>query len=453
MFPQDEDTIIALSTPPGSSAIAVIRISGDKALSSVKEIFKGKIYPKKINHGMIEIEKKIKDDVLLLYFKKPHSYTGEDLIEIHTHGNMLIVESIIHQLNKKGVRTALPGEFTKRAFFNGKLDLIQAEALEKLINSSTYEGLRLSFSNLEGKLSKKVKELRNSIIEILSQLEANIDFPDYEVDVDWSLFDRTLSMISSWTEKILSSSKFSDTIFRGQNIIVAGKANVGKSSLLNAIIQEERALVSEYPGTTRDFLRERIVYKEKAFNIIDIAGIEENEKREIEEKGIKRALKIVKENENILFLVDASQEPDEKDFNVFEKIKGKRIILVLNKIDKKRKLKKEKAKKLFKGILDIVEISAKYEKNIEKLLDKVLYYFGENKREDEEIAFTQRQKELLLELKEEAGKVKEKRENGFGEEILAEHVRKMLEIIGKLTGKVHTEDILEKIFSSFCIGK
>ncbi len=450
---QDEDTIVALSTPPGISAIAVIRISGDKALSSVKEIFKGKIYPRRVNHGKIETENGIKDDVLLLFFKKPHSYTGEDLIEIHTHGNMLIVESIIHQLHKKGVRTALPGEFTKRAFFNGKFDLIQAEALEKLISSSTYEGLRLSFSNIEGRLSRKVKGLRHSIIKILSQLEANIDFPDYEVDVDWVLFDKTLSMIYSWTEKILSSSKFSDTLFKGQNVIVAGKANVGKSSLLNAIVQEERALVSEYPGTTRDFLRERIVYKEKAFNIIDIAGIEESEKREIEKKGIERALKIVKENENILFLVDASQEPDEKDFNVFERIKGKRIILVLNKIDKKRKLKKEKAKKLFKGVLDIIEISAKYEKNIEKLLDKVLYYFGENRKEGEEIVFTQRQKELLLELKDEVEKVKEKREAGFGEEILAEHVRKMLEVVGKLTGEVHTEDILEKIFSSFCIGK
>ena len=453
MSTRDEDTIIALSTPVGSSAISVVRISGKKAFEKTREIFKGKIVPGKINHGVIKIGKDFSDEVILLYFKNPDSYTGEDIIEIHSHGNMLIVERILRYFYTKGIRAALPGEFTRRAFLNGKMDLLQAEALEMLIKSSTYEGIKLSFSQLQGSLSLKVKEIRDSVMTLLSQVEANIDFPDYEVDIDWKAFDKTVAKIREWANKILKASKFTNSLFEGKNIIVAGKANVGKSSLLNAFVQEERAIVSEYPGTTRDFLREKIVYKNKAFNIIDIAGIEEGEERKLEKKGIERSLKLVEENDNILFVIDASEKPDERDFNVYEKIKNKKVILVLNKIDKRQVIKKSDAKKIFGNVSDVVEVSAKFEKNIDELLNKMVLIFADDSKQSELIAITERQKELFLRLRETSEKLVENRKRGYGEEILAEDVRQMRKIIGELTGKIYDEDILEKIFSSFCIGK
>ncbi len=449
----EQDTIVALSTPPGMSAIAVIRLTGENSLERIKEIYSGKIEAGKVNHGFINLEKDFSDEVVLLYFKKPNSYTGEDLIEIHTHGNMLIVENILRYLYSKGIRAALPGEFTKRAFLNGKMDLIQAEALEMLIKSSTYDGIKLSFSYLKGGLSKKVEEIRESILVLLSQIEANIDFPDYDVEIDWKSFNKTVKRIKEWTIKILNSSHFSNSLFEGQNIIVAGKANVGKSSLLNAFVQEERALVSEYPGTTRDFLRERIVYRNKAFNVIDIAGIEERENRLLEKRGIERSLKILEENDNILFVIDASEGVDERDFSVYDKIKGKKIILVLNKIDKGSVIEKREAEKLFPEVLDIIEISAKFEKNIDELLDKMIFYYSNEKNKSDFIAMTERQKELFYRLKDEAERVLEKKKLNYEEEILAEHVREMKRIVEKLTGKIYDEEILEKIFSSFCIGK
>lgn len=449
----EHDTIVALSTPPGTSAIAVIRLTGDDSLKRIKEIYKGKIVAGKVNHGFIKLEKDLSDEIILLYFKKPNSYTGEDLIEIHTHGNMLIVDKLLKNFYSRGVRAALPGEFTKRAFLNGKMDLIQAEALETLVKSSSYDGIKLSFSYLKGSLSQKVKEIRESILILLSQIEANIDFPDYDVEIDWESFDKTVKRIKEWTTKILNSSHFSNSLFEGQNIIVAGKANVGKSSLLNAFIQEERALVSEYPGTTRDFLRERIVYKSKVFNVIDIAGIEEKESRLIEKKGIERSLKILEENDNILFVIDASEGVDERDLSVYDKIRGKKIILVLNKIDKGSVIGKGEAEKLFPEVLDIVEISAKFERNIDELLDKMVFQYSNGKNKNDFIAITERQKELFYRLKKEAEKVLEKKTLKYEEEILAEHVREMRKIIEKLTGMIYDEDILEKIFSSFCIGK
>jgi tRNA modification GTPase len=451
---RDEDTIAALSTPVGKGGIAIIRISGSKSKRIAKKIYKGQIIEKRVNYGTLYLNKKPIDNIILLYHKKPKSYTGEDIIEIHTHGSMVLVEEVLNFLYKNGIRVAEPGEFTKRAFLNGKIDLLQAEAINNIIDSITIRGAEIAFSNLKGTLSKKVEAMRKGIIEILSFIEASIDFPDYEIELDKKKVVKILEETEKKITALVKSYNYGKILKEGYDIVLTGKPNVGKSSLLNAILQEKRAIVSEKPGTTRDFIKEKITYKGVGFNIIDIAGIDEEEKGKIEKEGVKIAKEIISKSENILFMIDSSEKITKKDKEIYFLIKEKKVILVINKTDKEKKIDEKGIKRIFPKIKQKIEISAKYEKNIEKLLDKMKNYFIEEEgKKTKEILLSFRQKQLFEKTGEIIKETIPMIKKGTGEEIIAEKIREIKLFMEELTGEISNEMILDKIFKDFCIGK
>jgi tRNA modification GTPase len=451
---RDEDTIAALSTPVGKGGIAIIRISGSKSKRIAKKIYKGQIIEKRVNYGTLYLNKKPIDNIILLYHKKPKSYTGEDIIEIHTHGSMILVEEVLNFLYKNGIRVAEPGEFTKRAFLNGKIDLLQAEAINNIIDSITIRGAEIAFSNLKGTLSKKVEAMRKGIIEILSFIEASIDFPDYEIELDKKKVVKILEETEKKITALVKSYNYGKILKEGYDIVLTGKPNVGKSSLLNAILQEKRAIVSEKPGTTRDFIKEKITYKGVGFNIIDIAGIDEEEKGKIEKEGVKIAKEIISKSENILFMIDSSEKITKKDKEIYFLIKEKKVILVINKTDKEKKIDEKGIKRIFPKIKQKIEISAKYEKNIEKLLDKMKNYFIEEEgKKTKEILLSFRQKQLFEKTGEIIKETIPMIKKGTGEEIIAEKIREIKLFMEELTGEISNEMILDKIFKDFCIGK
>ncbi len=451
---RDEDTIAALSTPVGKGGISIIRVSGSKSKNIIKKIYRGSFIEKKVNYGTLYLEKKPIDNIVLLYFKKPESYTGEDVVEIHLHGSMVIVEEILNFLYKNGARVAESGEFTKRAYMNGKIDLLQAEAIKNIIDSITVKGVEIAFSNLKGSLTRKVKKMRRDIIEIISFIEASIDFPDYEIEIDKKKVINILKEMKDNISGLVKSYHYGKILKEGYDIILTGKPNVGKSSLLNAILQEKRAIVSETPGTTRDFIKEKITFKGIGFNIIDIAGIDENESGRIEKEGVIIAKEIIKKNENILFMIDGSENIDNRDKKIYELIKQKKVILVINKTDKKNKVIKKEIKKVFPEVKETVEISAKYEKNIENLLNKMIRFFvKQEKTERKEVLLSLRQKQLFEKIKEKIEEIIPMIEKGTGEEILAEKIREIRFFMEELTGKISNEIILDEIFKDFCIGK
>ncbi len=451
---RDKQTITALSTPIGKGGIAVIRISGENSKKIIKKIYKGKTEERKINYGTIYIENKPIDDVILLYYKKPRSYTGEDVIEIQTHGSMVIVEEILNYLFSNGVRVAEPGEFTKRAFLNGKIDLIQAEAIKNIIDSITIKGVEIALANLKGSLSKKVEQIRETVIELLSMVEASIDFPDYEIKVEKNKIIENLSKIKRIALKLSDSYNYGKILKEGYDIVLTGKPNVGKSSLLNAFLKEKRAIVSEHPGTTRDFIKEKINYKGVGFNIIDVAGIDENGTGVIEKEGVKIAKEMIGKTENILFMIDGSEKIEDRDREIFEMIRGKNIIIVINKIDKKPKVKEEEIIGEFKEVEWIEYISAKKEINIKNLLETMLEKFVKReKKVAENILLSLRQKQIFDEIVKETEKAISRTKINFEEEIVAENIREIKKSTEELTGKISNELVLDRIFKDFCIGK
>lgn len=335
-----EDTIAAIATPPGRGAIGVIKISGDKALSILQKIFNPiKKHPHfeshKFYYGYIinpETEERI-DEVLVVYMKKPYSYTREDVVEIHGHSGYFNLRNILELVLKLGARPAQPGEFTLRAFLNGRIDLSQAEAVEEIISAKSQEALSLAIKSLSGKLSEKIKELKEDLLYSLAQVESAIDFPEEEIEI--LAPTELISHLKNIMEKIdtLIKNYQEGKIFReGINLVISGKPNVGKSSLMNFLLKEERAIVTPIPGTTRDFLEEEAYLGGLPVRLIDTAGLRETEDP-VEKIGVERAFQKLKEANLVLFLIDVSEKPNEETLKIYEKVKAYPHLVVLNKID------------------------------------------------------------------------------------------------------------------------
>lgn len=454
-FKQKDDTIAAIATPLGTGAIGVIRVSGPLSLKIIENNFLSK---KKISEArshtilfgnIIDNNNNIIDSVLISVFKKPHSYTGEDTIEISAHGSPYILKKILSLLFENGARLARPGEFTERAFLNGKIDLSQAEAVIDLINSRTETAFRGARNQYDGLLSKKIEYFKNKLTNLLSLLELELDF--VEEDLEFVAYNELIQQIDEVTfeiDKLLSTYNFGKIIKDGINVAIVGKPNVGKSSLLNLLAKDAISIVSEIPGTTRDIIKEEISINGILFKFFDTAGIRKTDDI-IEAEGVRRSLKAINDSDIILFLSDDDNfnlseiHPDLNEENLKEK-----IIKVRNKSDLISNLDISKQN-------EYIYISAKTSFGIEHLLNALSNKVLNSNIYSEETAIISNERHYysLIKAKEFLLKARESLTNNLSGEYVAVDFRNALEAMEEIIGKVTSEDILNNIFSKFCIGK
>ena len=457
------ETIAAISTATGSGGIGIIRMSGDKCFEILKKIFISsqelilediKGYTIKYVY-IINTETKEKiDEVLVSFFKNPKSYTRENMCEINSHGGIVVERKILEECLKNGAELAEPGEFTKRAFLNGRIDLSQAESVIELINAKSDREAHESLNQLQGELSKKINIIKNKMLDIMADIEASIDYPEY--DIEELTEEKTIRVLSEIKEELIKLEESFHTgklIREGIKTAIIGQPNAGKSSLLNAILKEERAIVSEYAGTTRDTIEEFITIKDIPLKIIDTAGIRDTNNA-IEKIGVEKALKIAENADLVIAIIDNSKDLDNEDIKILNIIEDKNAIIVLNKIDKDDK-KAENRREIVKTNKPIIKISAVTKEGIEDLYNEIVKMFNINKIEatnDTVITNVRHKNQIdkaVKSINEAINVAKEKQT----EDILAIYIKQTLEDLGEITGDNVSEDIINEIFSKFCLGK
>jgi len=444
-----KDTIVANATPLIPSGVSIIRISGEKALEIGKKIFTtpSQIQERKAYFGkVLNREGEIIDEGLFIFFKAPRSFTGEDVVEIHTHGSVPVVRRVIEEAIYFGARLAQPGEFTKRAFLNGKIDLTQAEAIAELISAKTEKASKIALNILEGKLSQKINYLREKLIELISLIEAEINFPEDVEEIDIKIIQSNLSEVINQINKLIESYNKGRIIKEGIKLAIVGRPNVGKSSLFNALIGYERAIVSQYEGTTRDFIEERAVIQGIPIILLDTAGIRESSDY-VEKIGIQKAKEKIEEADIILFVFDLSKGFTEEDKKLYEEIKDKSPIMVGNKLDIAKNLDE------FKND-SIILVSSKTSEGLKKLEEAILNKLSISEEKEEEIFINVRHLNALTQAKSVLENVLKNLEILQNQkEILMLDLQESLRYLEEIVGVITTEEILGNIFSNFCIGK
>lgn len=407
-----------------------------------------------IKYGNIVDNGEVIDEVLVSYFKAPKSYTMENMCEINSHGGNIIVKKILELCLKNGAELAEPGEFTKRAFLNGRIDLVQAESVIDIINAKSEKEVKTGIKQLEGLLSKEIAEIKQEIMDVMINIEVSIDYPEYDVeDVANAEITDMLDSVKKKLERLERSFDNGKVIKEGIKTAIIGKPNAGKSSLLNAILKEDRAIVTEYEGTTRDTIEEFVNINGIPLKLIDTAGIRET-KDEVEKIGIAKSRETANTADLIIAIFDASKEIDEEDLEVIDFIKNKKAIIILNKIDLKAKID-ENNENLKKLSGNIIKMSALKNIGIDKLYEKITEMFNLNEinLDNENVITNVRQKNLITKAIENVKKAKETIEQKKPIDIVAIFIKDILEDLGKITGEVVTEDIIEEIFANFCLGK
>lgn len=457
-----EDTIAAIATPPGRGAVGVIKISGDKALSVLKKIFKPfkpreHLESHRFYYGFIVDPEKgdLLDEVLVVYMQKPFSYTREDVVEIHAHSGYFNLRRILELILKEEVRPAEPGEFTLRAFLNGRIDLTQAEAVEEIISAKSEGALKLALSSLSGKLSARINTLKEKLLYALAQVESAIDFPEEDLEImnPSELVKLIESDILPEIQKLIDSYGEGKIYREGISLVICGKPNVGKSSLMNALLREERAIVTPIPGTTRDFLEEEVSLRGLPVKLIDTAGLRETEDP-IEKIGVERAFQKLEEADLVLFLIDVSDELTLEVEHLYQRIKNYPHLVVLNKIDLIPN-RLEDWRRFFKEREDLLEVSVKEEINLylltQKIYEKIL---SERATLVPEVIPNLRQKTSLEKARrhlEDA--IRELQKSEPLPELVSLELRSAIGDLSEIIGEITTEDLLSEIFSRFCIGK
>jgi tRNA modification GTPase len=450
----DDDTICAPATPPVNSTLALIRISGPDSLRTATCIFSK---PEKIEHrnavygSLHEGEHRI-DDVILVFYSAPESFSGEDMVEIICHGNQIIVHRILKLLKTKGIRMAEPGEFSKRAFLNGKMDLTEAEAINHVIRAKSEWEVDTALKQMHGSLREVIRKLRESITELKGDIEAGIDFIDQEIEIiSYSDARKRGEELLEQLKELHLRCRIGEKITHGIDVTITGKPNVGKSSILNLLLNQERAIVSEIPGTTRDMIKEAIHIKGIQLNLIDTAGIDKSRDR-IEKIGIELSKEKIKTAALVLMVIDAETGIDEADRKIFDKLKNKRVIYLINKTD----IAEEKAISLIEGSLDgvTVRFSAKTGAGLKELED-VLFSMLNREFVDIENSFVAdlRVIDLIEKGIEGACRVVDLIERNETIEIVAFELQALLDTMSEITGEITPDDVLNSIFSRFCIGK
>jgi tRNA modification GTPase len=452
-----DDTIVALATPQGVGAIGVIRLSGNKAIEIANDLFSSKDLRNQPSHtihvGVVKDREIELDEVVVSLFKNPRSYTGEDVVEISGHGSPFVLKQIIDACIERGARLAKPGEFTQRAFLKGKLDLAQAEAVADLIASNTIASQKTALHNIRGGFSGKLKELRDQLIKFSALIELELDFSQEDVEfADRKQFYQLINELSSLTGQLINSFKLGNVIKNGVSVAIIGKPNAGKSTLLNALLQEDRAIVSEIPGTTRDTIEEVINIDGILFRLIDTAGIRQHTSDLIESIGVERSLDKMKTADLVLYLFEVNDSTCEVGSMKSELDKQQlNYLLIGNKVDA---LEEKAVKDKFSTVEGAIFISARGHKHLEvlkeRMVDKVIS--GQVQPEDT-VVTNARHYHALKEVDQSLADIKKGLDNKLAGDLLALDIRRALHYLGEITGEVTNEDQLDYIFSKFCIGK
>lgn len=450
-------TIVAISTSPGIGGIGIIRMSGENCFEILDKFFvpknKTAIKGYTMKYGnIVDNSRNVVDEVLVSFFLAPKSYTTENMCEINSHGGMPIMNKILEICLKNGAILAEPGEFTKRAFLNGRIDLSQAEAVVDIINSKTEKESKIAVEQLAGNLSEKIKNIRQKIVSLLADIEVTIDYPEYDVEeVTESKISHVLEEIDKLLDELEKSFLNGKILKEGIKVAIIGKPNAGKSSLLNLILNEERAIVTDIEGTTRDSIEEFINVDGVPLKIIDTAGIR-NAKDEVEKIGVEKSLKILEESDIVLAIFDISKELDDEDRKILKIIHEKNAIILLNKIDLEKKLNLTEIRDSDKKI---IEISVKNKMGVENLYQEISNVFKLNEIavDGETIVSNNRHKSLIINAHNNLKKAKEILAQNMPIDIVSSYLKEIIEELGKITGESVTEDIINEIFSKFCLGK
>ena len=453
------NTIAAISTAPGIGGIGIVRISGEDTFKILEKVFIPKYKEKNsiikgytIKYGHIFDGSEIVDEVLVSYFKNPKSYTKEDMCEINTHGGVVILNKILDLCLENGADLAEPGEFTKRAFLNGRLDLSQAEAVIDIINSKTDREAKVSVKQLNGNISYKIREIKKNILSILADIEASIDYPEY--DIEEVTNTKILNFLNEIDLKLMSLEKGFENgklIKEGVKVVILGRPNAGKSSLLNLILDEERAIVTNIEGTTRDTIEEFVTIKGIPFKIIDTAGIR-NSSDEIEKIGVNKALNLAKQSDVIIGIFDINKKLSKDDYKIIDVLKNNKSLIILNKNDLEIKIEKDILEKLN---IPMIEMSTFNHDDLEKVYNilEQMFKINEISYDNDTIITNERHKNAIRKARKHIKNAVKTIENNMPIDIISSDMKQILEELGKITGDTVTEDIINEIFSKFCLGK
>lgn len=448
------DTIAAISTAMGVGAISIIRVSGDKSIEIVNKITKRKILDKVDSHTItydhIMDGEKIIDEVLISVMKAPKTFTVEDVVEINAHGGITTTNKILKTLLNNGCRLAEPGEFTKRAFLNGRIDLTQAEGIIDLINAKTEKSRKLAINQLDGKVSNLIKDLRNDIIQILANIEVNIDYPEYE-DIEEMTNEKIkpmLNNVKNKMKKILNESENGKLLKEGIKTSIIGKPNVGKSSLLNRLLNEDKAIVTDIEGTTRDIVEGSIVLDGIILNMIDTAGIRDTEDV-VESIGVKKSIELINKSDLVLFVLNNNDIITDKELEILELLKEKNYILVINKCDLESKLE------LPNDVKNIIRISALEDKGIDELKNYIKRIYNLENIETDDLTYLSNARSISL-LEKAYGCIEEIEkglDNNMPIDMVEIDIKNMWSILGEIVGETYQDELINQLFSQFCLGK
>ena len=447
-----EDTIVAISTSVGEGAISIIRLSGHDALNIASKVFTKdltKVDSHTIHYGFITSNNEKIDEVLVSVMKAPKTFTREDIVEINCHGGIATTNKVLEVLLENGARLAEPGEFTKRAFLNGRIDLLEAEATMDLISSKAESARKISINTLTGETSNLIKNLRSELVKIISNIEVNIDYPEYE-DIEVLTNESILPDIKKFKEKleeIIKKSEDSKVIKEGIRVGIIGRPNVGKSSLLNSLLEEEKAIVTDVPGTTRDIVEGSLIVSGIPLNIIDTAGIRKTEDT-VEKIGVEKSLKIIDTSDLLIYILNNNEEITEEEKEILEKTKNKKRIIVVNKIDLKTKLNKK--------LLDsYIEISAKENIGIDKIKDEIKRLFNIGEISTNDMTYLSNARSIAL-LKKSLNNINDainEINNNNPIDIVELSLKESWNNLGEVIGETYTDELLDELFSRFCLGK
>lgn len=448
------DTICAIATSVGTSAINIIKISGKESISIVNKLFTKDLLKAKthtITFGYIKDKEEKVDEVLVSVFLEPNTYTGENIVEINTHGGLAVTNKILEMLLEQGCRLAEPGEFLKRAFLNGKRDLLEAESISDLINAKTEASRKMSMNGVTGELSRIIKNLRNKLLTIIANIEVNIDYPEYEDAIVYTneLLKTNIIEIKNELKKIVDESEKGSIIKNGINIGIVGKPNVGKSSLLNRLINEDKAIVTDVEGTTRDIVEGKIVINGIEINLIDTAGIRQTS-NVVEKIGVEKSKSILETSDLLLAIFDGSKPLTKDDLDILKEIENKKSIIIINKEDLPMQIEKEKFSRY-----KTLQISIKENKGINDIIEEIKSLFNLNELETQDFTYLSNARQInliknCLSLSEEIDKQNEK---NTPVDLIQIDIQRLWEKLGELTGESYKDELLDEIFSKFCLGK